>query len=179
MSAIVRCQKCGSEFEAKRSDACYCRDCYKIVRKGYLHEYDHKKRQDKCPECGNLKGSRAKFCKPCNNKHQPWRKVGEENSNWKGGKTLADGYVYIRTKRKSGGAGDSYKAEHHIVWEQHNGKLPEGYIVHHLNGIRNDNRIENLMAMPRKRHSPMLVIAPHQQRIRELEAEIAQLKATA
>ncbi len=176
MSAKLKCQICGVEFEAARSDVCYCGECRQEVRCRYSRDYDHKHRQDKCPECGSIKGARAKLCKLCNNKQQPWRKVGEENSNWKGGKTTANGYVYIRTKRKSGGAGDSYKAEHHIVWEQHHGQLPKGYVVHHLNGIRDDNRIDNLIAMPRKRHNPNLIIAPHQKRIRQLETQLKELQ---
>jgi len=102
--------------------------------------------------------------------------VGEENANWKGGRTKANGYVYLRVKRKSGGAGGPYQAEHILVWEKHRGKLAKGYIVHHLNGIRDDNRIENLVALSRKRHSPALIIQPHQQRILELEKQVKELQ---
>lgn len=42
--------------------------------------------------------------------------------------------------------------EHRLVWEQHHGELPDGWIVHHLNGDRIDNRIENLHAMPADEH---------------------------
>ena len=178
MSAIVKCQQCDREFEAKRSDTKYCRECYKGIRREYLREYDHKKRQDNCPSCGTLKGKRSTLCISCSNKRQLWRKVGEENSNWKGGRTKANGYIFIRTKRISGGAGSAYKAEHHIVWEQHYGKLPKGWVVHHLNGIRDDNRIENLVAMPRKSHSPKLIVQPYQERIRQLEAELRKLAPT-
>ena len=174
--AIVMCQKCGKNFEAKRSDARYCKECYKEIRRKYLSEYDHKKRSDACPQCGKPKGTRAGLCRECNNKAQPWRKVGEENSNWKGGRTKANGYVYIRTKRISGGAGQAYKAEHHIVWEEHNGKLPANWVVHHLNGIKDDNRLENLVGMRRKEHSPRLVTAPYQKRIRELESQLKELQ---
>ena len=171
MSAIVKCQRCGQEFEAKRSDARYHKECYKEVHRAYIREYEQGKRKDKCPECGNPKGRRANLCRACNNKHQPWRKVGEENANWRGGKTKANGYVYIRTKRISGGAGQAYKAEHRLVWEKHNGILPKSWVVHHLNGIRDDNRIENLAAMPRKSHNPRLVVEPYRERIRVLEQQ--------
>lgn len=60
--------------------------------------------------------------------------------------------------------------EHIIVWETaHNRKVPKGWIIHHLNGIRDDNRLENLVAMPRGRHSDLA--RPYKKRIRELEAK--------
>jgi len=42
---------------------------------------------------------------------------------------------------------------HRIVWELHYGKLPQGYIVHHLNGDKSDNRIENLIGIPKAKHN--------------------------
>jgi len=65
-----------------------------------------------------------------------------------------------------------------MVWEKANGRLPEGWIIHHLNGVRDDNRLENLAAMPRKHHSPRLVVEPYQQRIQQLEAELSTLAST-
>src|SRR4026208_2385427 len=37
-----------------------------------------------------------------------------------------------------------YRMEHVIVWERHNGPVPEGLQVHHRNEVKLDNRIENL-----------------------------------
>ncbi len=172
MSNIIKCQQCGKEFEAKRSDACYCKECQIITRQKRQTQYEYHSRES-CPECGKPMVRRAKLCRECNNKHQSWRELGEKNANWKGGKfTKADGYIYIRVKRTSDGAGQSYKAEHHLVWEASHGRLPKGWIVHHLNGIRDDNRLVNLVAMPRKRHSPMLLVKPYQDRIRQLEEQL-------
>lgn len=42
---------------------------------------------------------------------------------------------------------------HRYVWMQVNGEIPEGYVVHHKNGIKDDNRIENLVLMSNKDHS--------------------------
>ena len=44
--------------------------------------------------------------------------------------------------------------EHIVVWERANGMLvPDGYVVHHKNGIKNDNRIENLELLEKGAHS--------------------------
>ena len=34
--------------------------------------------------------------------------------------------------------------EHRLVWIYHNGNIPEGMQIDHINRIRNDNRIQNL-----------------------------------
>lgn len=34
--------------------------------------------------------------------------------------------------------------EHRYVWTQANGPIPKGAIIHHVNGVRGDNRLENL-----------------------------------
>lgn len=44
---------------------------------------------------------------------------------------------------------------HIIVYETFVGTIPKGYVVHHKNHIRTDNRLENLELMPRNKHSKM------------------------
>ena len=56
------------------------------------------------------------------------------------------GYVYIRDQN------GRWIPEHRKVWEDYNGLIPEGWIIHHINGNKWDNRIENLEAMPRYDH---------------------------
>src|SRR5699024_4311851 len=37
------------------------------------------------------------------------------------------------------------RMEHVVIWEEHHGReVPEGYQIHHVNGVKHDNRIENL-----------------------------------
>ena len=43
--------------------------------------------------------------------------------------------------------------EHRVVWEEANGPIPEGMVVHHRNGDRYDNRLENLELLSHQAHS--------------------------
>jgi hypothetical protein len=42
--------------------------------------------------------------------------------------------------------------EHVIVWESHHGPIPEGMELHHRNGDKLDNRLENLKLVTRLEH---------------------------
>ena len=60
-----------------------------------------------------------------------------------------DGY-YIITSRKKG---YSHKFLHRLIWEDWYGKpVPDGYVIHHLNGDKTDNRIQNLQCVERSKH---------------------------
>ena len=41
---------------------------------------------------------------------------------------------------------------HDVVWEEHFGAIPDGYDVHHKNGIKTDNRIDNLELLSKLDH---------------------------
>lgn len=44
---------------------------------------------------------------------------------------------------------------HRVVWEHHNGPIPEGHHVHHKDHDRNNNTIENLELMPASEHATL------------------------
>ena len=53
--------------------------------------------------------------------------------------------------------------------------LPKGYVIHHLNGTKDDNRPENLIALHTQKH--FHVLRKKSERITTLEARITLLEA--
>jgi lambda repressor-like predicted transcriptional regulator len=73
-----------------------------------------------------------------------------QHGRWKGGRIVrSDGYIRVRIENDDVAApmrdGHGYVLEHRVVMARHLGRaLLRTETVHHKNGIRDDNRIENL-----------------------------------
>lgn len=65
--------------------------------------------------------------------------------NISSGSKRPDGYVNCYYKGKN-------VLQHRAVWQEHNGLIPKGKEVDHINGIKHDNRIENLQLLDIQPH---------------------------
>lgn len=76
---------------------------------------------------------------------------GEKNPSWKGGHVdSGQGYILAYCPDHPHIKGN-YVYEHRLVMENALGRHLESWeIVHHINGIRDDNRLENLELLPRQ-----------------------------
>lgn len=156
------CPKCDKEFfdyaSAKRI---YC----SVKCRTYLVKYGDKspnwqggKIKRNCIICKkeffvwrSTKPQNGKFCSlKCRSKHRRIFHSGENSFAWKGGKYKdKHGYIYIYSPNHPFKNSSNRVFEHRVVMEKHIGRyLNKEEVVHHINGIVDDNRIENLMLFP-------------------------------
>lgn len=76
------------------------------------------------------------------------------------------GYVMIWKPDHSHRTKENYVKEHRLIWEQHHkaSLLPWAHI-HHINGIRDDNRIENLQGLTHGQHTSITHAKDHSDKI--------------
>jgi hypothetical protein len=175
----INCVCCNVIFVTNICNTKYCsRNCYQLAKSRRLNE----KRKNifitvNCIECGwqfqyskNI-GHEIKFCsKKCISFYNS--RVSKkfldipsclENSSRKIDKTL--GYVRIYVPMHTEANTWGYVYEHRIVAEQIIGRrLNKEEIVHHKNGKRWDNRLENLEVMNKNDHAKL-----HGQRENDLD----------
>lgn len=147
----MTCTICDMEFTSKTAKQKYCsRKC--ATEAVHRRNVKHVPGERCCEHCGTTytpgigrsnRGSGGKrFCSwKC--KHAGQRGVNGPNFNGGRHRNRA-GYVYIITPNRQ--LGDPlYTLEHRSVMEQHLGRPLLAYeTIHHVNGVKDDNRIENL-----------------------------------
>jgi hypothetical protein len=134
------CEQCGRLYEGRSPNYCSWK-CYK----------DSKWVNIICHMCGDTKRVRKrkdekgmKFCSPeC---AQRFSRV-QEGRFYKGKRYTIDHHGYFSATNSS------RTKLHRDIWQDHNGEIPEDHIVHHKNGDRLDNRIENLELMKWGEHT--------------------------
>lgn len=80
-------------------------------------------------------------------------------------KKRTDGYIKVYLPTHPNSTKDGYVMEHILIMENKIGRyLKSDEVVHHINRIRNDNRIENLKLMTFKEHARLHMIERHKKR---------------
>lgn len=136
-----------------------------------------------CTKCGKERWVEIKYGKP---RATVCRCSSGGTRNWKGGRYKANGYILIRFNKS---AKSPYLSmansrqtvfEHRLVMAQSLGRcLLKQEIVHHINGIRDDNRIENLKLISPLDHATFTQLCQNcamRKELRLLRWEIKQLR---
>ena len=78
-------------------------------------------------------------------------RIGNDNPIFKTGKSIHNGYILLQSKIFGENSG---RYEHRVIMEQSLGrKLLSNELVHHINGDKTDNRLENLQLVSRLEHN--------------------------
>lgn len=101
----------------------------------------------KCLNCGKMfshfPSAKRVYCSyKCSSDY----KVGNNNPNWRGGRLKKkNGYIIVFSPHHPFASKDKYVLEHRLIVEKNIGRfLNPKEVVHHINGVVDDNRIENL-----------------------------------
>jgi hypothetical protein len=146
------CLYCGKKYKLCKSRAKHERYCSSTCKEKYSKE---RKRQV-CLQCNKVFYKQYKtVC--CSTKCRSLYFSGKNCTSYVNGKSKqATGYIVILTGPKK------YEFEHRLIMEKKIGrKLKKREVVHHINGIKTDNRIENLLLMDKKDHDRMHTIERH------------------
>lgn len=80
-------------------------------------------------------------------------------------KRRSDGYIKVYVPDHPHATADGYVMKHTLVMERHIGRiLREDEVVHHVNHIRDDNRLDNLRLMTKKEHQSLHMKERHAER---------------
>jgi len=111
--------------------------------------------------------------------------TGERSSQWKGGRFISKGYVYVLARLLSPEVQavvtpmvpkNGYIMEHRAIAATMAGRvLTTDDVVHHVNGVKTDNRPENLIVTPRADHS--VEHREIERKFHTLQAELEKLRA--
>ena len=133
------------------------------------------------PKTGRPRGvTEGRLCKLCAIRVYGKNKAGKGSSAWRGGRAKTmDGYVNIYLEPDDFfyrmANTKNYVREHRLVMAKHLGRnLHAWEVVHHKNGVKDDNQIENLQLHSDVRHNQITNL---ENKIEYQAREIAALRA--
>jgi hypothetical protein len=102
-----------------------------------------------------------------------FNRKGKQTPHWKGGIMYAMGYRWIyNPKHPNANFNKVYIAEHRLVMSKKLGRsLLSSEIVHHINGDKLDNRVENLVLVSKAQHNTIHMSNPSEEKINKLRKE--------
>lgn len=144
---LLSCVCCGKQFERTESDYKWCKE------RGYRNNF-------------------------CSHKCRVENNIGEKHPSWKGGRRYNDmGYVMRYCPQHPKNI-YGYYFEHRIIMEEHLGRyLDSSESIHHINGKKDDNRLENLQVMTNSEHSK-LTYRQHKHKLSKRKVTKEQLTLT-
>ena len=173
--AICKCDWCGGKFERRYSHSInrknqFCsRQCY-----GKWQSENRTGKNSPLFEKHLSEEHRKKLSKNMIGKYS-----GENHPLWKGGKINNKGYILVYKPNYPNNRKDNYIYEHRLIMEEYLGRCLFSYeIIHHKNGIKTDNRIENLELLPGQGEHNTQVQKVYQENKR-LKEELIKLKQEA
>ncbi len=146
----IKCLKCGRQADAKSKTQRFCSlSCANSFNgKGKSHTWQMLK-PIQCKMCNRTfqpKEGRQVFCsKRCSTRHIAKGRPGRRQTK--------KGYIATWKPLHPSAGKSGYVMEHRLVMESHLGRfLKRNEVVHHKNGVKDDNRLENLELMSKRKH---------------------------
>jgi hypothetical protein len=111
-----------------------------VTKQPYRFRHNHHRKGKECTQEHKAKLGVAQF--------------GEKGSNWKGGRFPdTAGYILVWSKEHPQADSKGYVREHRLVYEEyHKCCILPMIDVHHIDGNKQNNDINNLMPLSRREH---------------------------